>query len=217
MTSPLNPEDLRLVDSFEPTMRSLLPGPDEPVHAEALLALCMGDGLLEVLEWSREGSGADPAASMWLAALRWHRVLAGDFPQGCPRPTPRPTDHALRLIVKSGGLALIPGSADTSLASLSSAEMGTRAAPPQPAADDEAALLRILPISLVPYVEASMKQNWAEQAVCLTHGNPRLLREARRRALAPPPPAKHAPAHELLAVVVEDLSQRWRKTTLPGT
>ncbi|TLQ01497.1 hypothetical protein FEF26_00535 [Nesterenkonia salmonea] len=217
MTSSLDPEDLRLIDAFEPAMRSLLPAQDEPVHAEVLLALCLGDGLLEVLEWSREGTGADPAASMWLAALRWHKVVTGGFPVGAPQPRPRPTDHALRLIVESAGLELIPGSADTSLASLATAEMGTRGAPPQPEVDDDAALLRILPISLVPYVEDSMKQSWAEQAICLTHGNRRLLRESRRRAVEVPDPAQHGASHELLNVVVEDLSKRWRKTTLPGS
>lgn len=215
VTSPLDPEDLHLINLFEPTMLSMLPAPNEPVHAEVLLALCLGDGLLEVLEWSIEGSGADPAASMWLAALRWHRVLTGRFPVGTPEPPARPTDHALRMIVQSGGLDLVPGSADTSLGSLARTEMGSRNAPPRPEDDDDAALLRILPISLVPYVEGPMKQTWAEQAICLTHGHPRLMQEARRRAVQAPSRQDATGDHDLLRVVIEDLSTRWKRTTLP--
>ncbi|WP_147383515.1 hypothetical protein [Nesterenkonia natronophila] len=215
MTSPPHSSDLRLIDAFRPSLLSLLPPPDEPVHAEALLALCVGDGLLEVLEWSREGTGADPAASMWLAALRWHHVITGTFPAGAPQPPPRPTSHALRLIVDTAGVELIPGSAHTSLSGLSSAEMGTRRAPPQPEADDDAALLRILPISCLPYVETPMKQDWAETAICLTHGSSALIREARHRAAHPPTPVPLGPRHELLEVVVEDLDRRWREVTLP--
>jgi hypothetical protein len=215
VTSPPDSSDLRLIDAFEPSLLSLLPAPGEPVHAEALLALCVGDGLLEVLEWSREGTGADPAASMWLAALRWHHVITGAFPAGAPQPPPRPTSHALRLIVETAGVELTPGSADTSLSGLSSAEMGTRRAPPQPEAHDDAALLRVLPISCLPYVETPMKQDWAEQAICLTHGGPALILEARQRAAQPPAPVPPGPRHELLGVVVEDLSRRWREATLP--
>ena len=214
-SSAPDPADLQLIDSFEPVMLSLLPAPGEAVHAEALLALCMGDGLLEVLEWSSEGTGADPAASMWLAALRWHHVITGRFPPGSPQPPPRPTSHAMRRIVDAAAVELVPGSAGTSLAGLASGDMGSPRAPAQPEAEDDAALLRIVPISALPYVETPMKQDWAAQAICLTHGHPRLVRDAQQRAGQPPGAPAPGPKHELLQLVVEDLGRRWRETTLP--
>lgn len=174
--------DQQLVETFEPAVLEMLPGPGEQVHAETLLTLCLADGVLEVLEWAREGTGADPAATMWLASLRWHRLITGGFPESAPQPQPRPTDHALKLILDSGSLEVLPGSAEESLAGLASGEMGTRGAPAQPEADGDAALARITPLGLVPYVETEMKQDWAEQAICLTHGHPRLVAAARRLA-----------------------------------
>ncbi len=247
-------------------MRDMLPGPGEQVHAETLLALCLADGVLEVLEWAREGTGADPAATMWLASLRWHRLITGGFPEGAPQPPPRPTDHALKLILDSGALEVLPGSAEESLAGLTSGEM--RLAPRQRADGDrlsragtgvgsksseameedarttlteDPALARIKPIGLVPYVEAEMKRDWAEQAICLTHEDPKLLAAARRLAadlhnahLRNDAAASQVCGaktshlmvendgagaddvrHELITVVVEDLGRRWRAAARP--
>lgn len=175
-------------------MLSLLPGKGQPVHAETLMALCLADGVLEVLEWAGEGTGADPAASMWLAALRWYRLVAGDFPEGAPRPQPRPTDFALGRIIASGGIETVPGSPAESLAGLASGEMSLLPKSRQPggaasAADNSSsptkhqrlpssALIRVLPIGLTPYVELGMKQDWAAQAVFLTHQDAGLVAAA---------------------------------------
>ncbi|WP_150460025.1 hypothetical protein [Nesterenkonia ebinurensis] len=235
--TPETAAEAQLIERFEPVMLGLLPGPDEPVHAETLLALCLAEGLVEILQWAKEGTGADPAASMWLAALRWHRIITGGFPAGAPEPPPRPTDHALKLILDSGGAEVIPGSADASLAGLADGEMKTpadwtrdgdrlggenaRAGARSSEAIEEShsrrsahkTLIRTVPISLVPYVGTEMKQNWAAAAVCLTHGHPELVEKARRRATDFPAPAAPGARHELLTVVVADLARRWKETT----
>lgn len=205
--------DEELIAAFEPAMLGLLPAEGQPVHAESLLALCLADGLLEVMQWAKEGTGADPAASMWLGALRWHRLISGAFPAGAPEPVARPTDHALGLILSSGGAEIVPGSAESSLAGLASGAMGTRAEPAQPEAGEDSALIRVLPISLAPYVDDQLRQDWAEEAICLTHGHPQLREEARRRATLRPAPEEAGPRHQLLGVVVEDLVKRWKAAT----
>lgn len=215
-------ENAQLIAAFEPALRALLPAPGEPVHAETLLALCLAEGLLEVLQWAQEGTGADPAASMWLAALRWHRVVTGSFPAGAPEPPPRPTDHACQLILDSGSLQLLPHSAESSLTGLRTAlsrptPIGSPAQPAQPDIQYDDALQRVIPISLVPYVAAPMKQDWAAQALCLTHGHPELVAEARRGALRTPEIRDPGPRQELLSVVVEDLAHRWREATKPAS
>lgn len=208
--------DAELIDRFEAEMTAVLPGAGEPVHAETLLALCLADGLLEVLEWSAEGTGADPLGAMWLAALRWHRVVAGGFPAGAPEPPQRPTDHALGIIMRGGGIDLVPGSADGSRAGLASGEMAYPSEPAQPGLLDEAVLVRAVPIGLFPYVDAQMRHKWAQEAICLTHGHPDLVSAAQERVAAVTAgPEKTesdgAPRHELLSVVVEDLARRWRQ------
>lgn len=183
------------MEAFEPAMRSLLPHRRSAVHAETLLMLCLADGVLEVLEWAREGTGADPGASLWLASLRWYRLVAGEFPENAPQPQPRPADFALGRIKEAGALDIVPGSAEESLAGLDSAEMnllprrGRTGMPPgeelDRAAVDSAALsnpvlARVIPIGLAPYVELEMKQDWAAQAVFLTHQDPELVAAARQ-------------------------------------
>ncbi len=197
-------------------MMALLPADGEPVHAETLLSLCLADGLLEVLEWSREGTGADPQASMWLSCLRWYRLVTGHLPEVAPQPPQRPSDYALELILRAGGLTLTDGSADASLRGLASGQMAYPTDPPQPEHDDDDALTRVVPISLVPYVEAETRAKWADEAICLTHGHPRLREQARQRARTPVSDQQPEPhRHELLATVVADLAQRWRGVTLP--
>lgn len=199
------------------------------MHAETLLALCLADGVLEVLEWAREGTGADPAASLWLASLRWYRLITGESPAGAPQPQPRPTDFALRRIREAGALDIVAGSAEESLAGLDSAEMnllpkrrGADTGQDQHLGDAEAesalphpsVLTRVLPIGLAPYVELGMKQDWAAQAVFLTHQDPELVAAARQRVAelhrAGLDSGDSQGRNELLTVVVEDLANRWR-------
>lgn len=177
--------DERLIRRLQPVLSAAAPEPGEPVHAEVLHQLCAADGLLEVLDWSRQGTAADPLACLWLGSLRWHRLLTGKFPAGAPEPPPRGADATLRPAFAPGGAArrtLAEGSGSSSLSGLASGEMGHPGTPAQPEQHDAAALLRVVPIGLVPYVEQEMRLSWAEQAVCLTHGAPSLRRQARRLA-----------------------------------
>ncbi|WP_168198694.1 ADP-ribosylglycohydrolase family protein [Nesterenkonia sp. NBAIMH1] len=210
--------DEELIAQFQGQMTALLPGRDEPIHAETLLTLCLADGLLEVLEWSAEGTGADPLAAMWLACLRWHRAVTGSFPEGSPQPPRRPTDHALALILQAGGSPLVPGSAESSLRGLASADMAYPSSPAQPEAYDTAVLSRAVPIGLFPYVGVETRKKWAQEAISLTHGHPDVVAAAQSR-VAEVTAGEHSEQdlseeqsrHELLSVVVEDLARRWRQ------
>ncbi|GAA1824063.1 hypothetical protein GCM10009771_24260 [Nesterenkonia flava] len=193
------------------------------VHAELLHRLCLADGLLEVLEWTRQGTGADPMACMWLAGLRWYRLMNGGYPPKAPEPPERPTDRALGLLLRSGAVQVAPGSSGTAVAGLSSGEMAYPSAPAQPEADDDGVLLRLAPLALVPYIDESMRMNWTEQAVCLTHGSPELVARAQEHVRhlhhqlseEPVQTQPQLPGIGLLGVVVEDLGRRWREVTSP--
>ncbi len=182
--------DARLIGRFGPVLAAALPPRDGsphqeqvPVHAEALHQLCLADGLLELLDWSRQGVGADPLACMWLASLRWHRLVTGGFPEGAPEPPSRDLDAALLDALRGHGLSIRRGTGAVSLAGLASGEMAYPSAPAQPEADDAAALLRAVPVGMVPYIEEEMRRSWVRQAVSLTQGHPELIAAAERLAL----------------------------------
>lgn len=180
----MNSEDQLRILRFESVLAAGLPrdtgNPPPEVHAEFLHQLCLADAILEVLEWSSHGTASDPLGSMWLGALRWHRALVGNFPEGAPEPASRPSDYALELIINSGGLHVKPGTAEASLAGLSAGEMAYPTDPAQPEETDDGALLRVIPLALVPYVDQASRHKWAEQALGLTHGHPGLTATALR-------------------------------------
>ncbi|MDO5492002.1 MAG: hypothetical protein Q4F53_00100 [Nesterenkonia sp.] len=148
------------------------------VDAEVLHALCTADGLLELLDWSRCGVGADPLACMWLGSLRWYRLVTGASPPQAPTPPPRDLDASLETGLRSGELTLRPGTGGLSRSGLATGEMAYPSAPAQADAEDPDALIRVLPLALVPYVELRMLHGWADQTVCLTQGGDRLRRRA---------------------------------------
>lgn len=174
-------DDAELISQFSAHMRSALPVPDAQgtmqLHAELLHRICLAEGLLEILEWTRQGMSADPLACMWLAGLRWHRLITGMVPENAPSPPHHETESALAALLEDGSLAVQPGTGITSLESLGSGEMHYPSAPAQPEATDDEALLRLTPIALVPYVEEPMRVRWVEQNLALTHGHPDLLRQ----------------------------------------
>lgn len=174
--------DESLIRRLRPVLEACAPAPGEPVHAEVLHQLCMVDGLLELLDWSSQGLSADPLACMWLGSLRWHRMMTGRVPRGAPEPPSHEAERLLGLAFAQeapGRSAVAQGSGSSSLSGLASGQMGYPASPNQPEDDDGTALLRVVPIGLVPYVEEAMRLDWAEQAVCLTHGAESLRRRAR--------------------------------------
>ncbi|MBO0596164.1 ADP-ribosylglycohydrolase family protein [Nesterenkonia sp. E16_10] len=174
--------------------------PGEPIllHAEVLHQMCTADGLMELLDWSRQGLGADPLACMWLGSLRWYRLITGSYPEHAPQPPARPLDQALTQLSRQGGFTARTGSGMTSLRGLSQGQMAYPSAPAQPESTDSAVLLRAVPIGLVPYIDAPMRRSWVRQAVALTHGHPELTQRAEELAdlvhrLAGGPPAEALP------------------------
>jgi len=172
--------DARLIDRFSPVLLAALPReePQAPVHAEVLHQYCLSDGLLELLDWTRQGVGADPLACMWLASLRWYRLIAGQFPSGAPEPPARDADAALLKAIRSRQLRAGEGTGAVSLAGLAEGEMAYPSAPAQPESADAAALLRVVPLGLVPYIDQQMRRSWVSQAVSLTQGAPALIEAA---------------------------------------
>lgn len=228
-------DDEQLITRFAAEVAAGFPaaahsGSHVELHAELLHRLCLAEGLLELLEFSRAGLGADPLACMWLGSLRWHRLVTGTLPAKAPVPPERPSEHALKLLLTAGALTITPGTAEPGLRGLASGEMAYPSGPAQPELADDSVLLRLAPIGLVPYIETSMRQSWAEQAVCLTHGLPDLVERAKAqvtelaagtgRSSADRHSADHSSAGhnsagpqlpELIGVVVEDLSTRWHR------
>ncbi|MGJ9371477.1 ADP-ribosylglycohydrolase family protein [Nesterenkonia sp. CF4.4] len=148
------------------------------LHAEVLHQLCTADGLLELLDWSRQGLGADPLACMWLGSLRWYRLITGSYPENAPQPPARRLDAQLQRLSSRGRLTVQQGSGTTSLRGLSQGQMSYPSAPAQPESTDAAALLRAVPVGLAPYIDATMRRAWARQTLALTHGHPDLSQKA---------------------------------------
>ncbi|GAA3067749.1 MULTISPECIES: ADP-ribosylglycohydrolase family protein [Actinomycetes] len=203
--------DALLIRRLGPVLRAGLSAalaPDREthlLHAEAAHQLCLADGLLELLDWTRQGVPADPLACLWLSSLRWHRLLTGAFPDGAPEPPRRPLDAGLAALLQEPHprLRLQADTGGVSLAGLADGEMAYLSAPSQPSARDAAGLVRLVPLALVPYVEEQMLLSWAEQALALTQGHPEVLSAARElisliRSIAQRP---HMPEAERQAAV----------------
>lgn len=174
--------DARLIDRFSPVLLAALPqeDPEAAVHAEVLHQYCLSDGLLELLDWSRQGVGADPLACMWLASLRWYRLITGQFPPGAPEPPTRNVDAALLEAIRNGQLRVAEDTGSVSLSGLADGEMAYPSSPAQPESADAAALPRVVPLGLVPYIDQDMRASWVTQAVSLTQGAPALIEAAER-------------------------------------
>lgn len=205
-----------------------VPRPDGTVEADAELLhqLCTADGLLEILDWSRQGLAVDPLACMWLASLRWYRLVTGSYPAAAPQPPERELDAALAALLRTGTLEITPGTGEASLQGLASGEMAYPSAPSQPHLEDSAALLRLVPIGLVPYIDTAMRNTWVEQNLALTHGHPGLLEQGRQLvtqvhadAIAPTSDNDgetarvDEPQQSPLLPVVMQLAQRWQQAT----
>lgn len=174
----------KLISCFYPVLAAgARQGESRAHHAELLHQLCTADGLLELLDWTRQGLGADPLACMWLGSLRWHRVVTGSYPLGAPQPPSRTVDAQLMSLRSEGSLTLQPDSAAGSLAGLAEGQMAYPSAPAQPDSQAPQALLRVVPVGLVPYIDEPMRRAWARQTVALTHGHPALLHRAEELAV----------------------------------
>lgn len=181
------------------------------LHAEVLHQMCTADGLLELLDWSRQGLGADPLACMWLGSLRWYRLITGSYPEQAPQPPARRLDQQLQQLRGQRRLTVRHGSGAISLRGLSQGQMSYPSAPAQPETTDDTALLRAVPIGLVPYIDASVRSTWTRQALSLTHGHPDLLEKA--AALAD---LVHRLATDAAAPESPETSERERRAITAG-
>ncbi|MCB4207262.1 hypothetical protein [Arthrobacter sp. UM1] len=134
--------------------------------AGVLLAVGM-DAVAEVLEWARDGVGADPAACAWLASLRVSRLLGLPLDPSAPPQLRRGLDDDLEHWAASasdGSLArAIPAESvqrrfPRFAAAMRVERMGTRSHPLTPAEldpqlRDDSALLRLLPVALMAHLD----------------------------------------------------------------
>ena len=107
--------------------------------ATEILPLYMADGLLEALEWARDGVASDEAACMWLAALRSYKKLTGSFPAGAPEPLSRWIDKEFP---KVEIFEKIADGDPKNIAGLNSVDMGHPGRPTAPGADSTGVLPR---------------------------------------------------------------------------
>ncbi|MCW1250232.1 ADP-ribosylglycohydrolase family protein [Acaricomes phytoseiuli] len=138
-----------------------------PAHFsdDTQLTLYTADALTELLEWARQGVSADPAATVWLAYLRWLRSQGEDLPETAPQPLPRDIDRIPALRYRRN-----PGKA--CLESLRTGEMGTRNRPLLPQAKGSGSLMRSAPFGLVPFFDETIIASLSSDAAVLTHGHP---------------------------------------------
>ena len=148
----------------------------EPGETETL-ALYLLDGLLEALEWAHDGVASDEAACMWLAALRWYKLVNKSFPEGAPEPQPRWIDEAF-----AGSPALATGDSQNLLA-LDNRDMASVGRPLFPQADTTGVLTRAAFVALLPRVDEATTAKIATDAAALTHGAPGAHRAAGAAAL----------------------------------
>ncbi|WP_411733083.1 ADP-ribosylglycohydrolase family protein [Paeniglutamicibacter sp.] len=148
----------------------------DPGETETL-ALYLLDGLLEALEWAHEGVASDEAACMWLAALRWYKLVNKTFPAGAPEPQPRWIDEAF-----DGAPDFAPGDSQNLLA-LDNRDMASVGRPLFPTADTTGVLARAAFVALLPRVDEATTAKIATDAAALTHGAPAAHRAAGAAAL----------------------------------
>lgn len=148
----------------------------DPGETETL-SLYLLDGLMEALEWAHEGVASDEAACMWLAALRWYKLVNNTFPEGAPEPQPRWIDEAF-----DGAPSFAPGDSQNLLA-LTNPDMASVGRPAYPEADSTGVLTRAAFAALLPRVDEATTAKIATDAAALTHGSPAAHRAAGAAAL----------------------------------
>lgn len=132
------------------------------ITADTQLALYAMDGLLEAIEWTAQGEGADETACQWLAGLRWLRTQDVTWPQDAPSPLPRWLDQAELLHADHGEQG-------ETLEALRTGRMGEVARPVLPLAEDRGPVLRSIPFGLLPVGWRSMAPLTID-AAAVTHG-----------------------------------------------
>ena len=149
---------------------------EEPGESETL-SLFLLDGLLEALEWANDGVASDEAACMWLAGLRWDKVITGAFPEGAPEPQPRWIDESFE-----GADSFAPGDPQHRTA-LTEKDMASIGRPIFPQADSTGVLSRAAFMALLPRVDEATTAKLGTDAAALTHGSPLAHKAAAAAAL----------------------------------
>lgn len=136
-----------------------------PISDDTQMTLYVLDGLLEWIEWANDGQMADPAASVWLACLRWWRTQNGRVPDGAPQPPGRWIDAHRELHVQRA-----PGNA--CLCGLDRPDMGLPRDPSNTQSKGCGTVMRSAPYGMVPRLEDHLVVSLARQGAVLTHGHP---------------------------------------------
>lgn len=134
--------------------------------ATEILPLYLADGLLEALEWARDGVASDEAACMWLAALRSYNKLTGSFPAGAPEPLGRWIDKEFPNVEIFEKIA---DGDPQNLAGLNGVDMGQPGRPSTPGADSTGVLPRAAIAALLARVPVGTTESLARSAAFLTH------------------------------------------------
>ena len=134
--------------------------------ATEILPLYLADGLLEALEWARDGVASDEAACMWLAALRSYKKLTGAFPAGAPEPLGRWIDKEFP---KVEIFEKIADGDPQNISGLNSADMGQPGRPTGADADSTGVLPRAAITALLARVPLGTTEALARSAAFLTH------------------------------------------------
>ncbi|KUM32257.1 ADP-ribosylglycohydrolase family protein [Glutamicibacter mishrai] len=134
--------------------------------ATEILPLYLADGLLEALEWARDGVASDEAACMWLAALRSYKKLTGSFPTGAPEPLGRWIDNEFP---KVEIFEKIADGDPQNISGLNSADMGQAGRPTGAGADSTGVLPRAAITALLARVPLGTTETLARSAAFLTH------------------------------------------------
>lgn len=159
--------------------------------AGVLLAVGM-DAVAEVLEWARDGVGADPAACAWLASLRVSRLLGLPLDPSAPPQLRRGLDDDLERWAASaadGSLAhAIPAESvqrrfPRFAAAMRVERMGTRSHPLTPAEldpqlRDDSALLRLLPVALMAHLDEDTLARVARDVAAISESGEQTLESA---------------------------------------
>ncbi|WP_347039862.1 hypothetical protein AAHB37_07195 [Glutamicibacter halophytocola] len=134
--------------------------------ATEILPLYLADGLLEALEWARDGVASDEAACMWLAAPRGYKKLTGTFPAGAPEPLGRWIDKEFP---KVEIFEKIADGDPQNISGLNSADMGQPGRPTGADADSTGVLPRAAITALLARVPLGTTEALARSAAFLTH------------------------------------------------
>ena len=134
--------------------------------ATEILPLYLADGLLEALEWARDGVASDEAACMWLAALRSYKKLTGSFPAGAPEPLGRWIDQEFP---KVEIFEKIADGDRQNIAGLNGNDMGQPGRPSTEGADSTGVLPRAAITALLARVPVGTTESLARSAAYLTH------------------------------------------------